>query len=202
MGLSQARILEGVAISFSRWLPKWGIESPSPVSPAMAGRFFTTSPPGKPMSIISQFIKEKGEEKEEKEVVRRRGREGDQETPDNWNPQKEVGGRPCKYLEKKHCNPAKALRTASFWCLAETGSMRANVSFSVRLYKTQVPRLPFSIHSIHCFSSTVITILSHIRRPIRWLLNAWVTVQPTKPWLKSGPSRLTDSSTTSQPPFT
>ena len=35
------------------------------------------------MSIISQFIKEKGEEKEEKEVVRRRGREGDQETPDN-----------------------------------------------------------------------------------------------------------------------
>ena len=40
-------------------LPKPGIESLSPVSPAMAGRFFTTSPPGKPMSIISQFIKKK-----------------------------------------------------------------------------------------------------------------------------------------------
>ena len=37
-GISQARILEWVAISFSRGLPDPRIE---PVSPALAGRFFT-----------------------------------------------------------------------------------------------------------------------------------------------------------------
>ena len=45
-GISQARILEWVAISFSRDLPDPGIE---PMSPALAGRFFTTEPPGKPL---------------------------------------------------------------------------------------------------------------------------------------------------------
>ena len=39
-GISQARILEWVAISFSRDIPDPGIE---PTSPALAGRFFTTS---------------------------------------------------------------------------------------------------------------------------------------------------------------
>ena len=43
--ISQARIQEWVAISFSRDLAKPGIE---PVSPALAGGFFTTEPPGKP----------------------------------------------------------------------------------------------------------------------------------------------------------
>ena len=38
-GISQARILEWVAMSFSRDFPK---------SPALSGRFFTTEPPGKP----------------------------------------------------------------------------------------------------------------------------------------------------------
>ena len=63
-GISQARILEWVAISFSREsglpfpslgdLSDPGIES---TSPALAGRFFffflTTEPPGKPMSIYN-----------------------------------------------------------------------------------------------------------------------------------------------------
>ena len=39
-GIFQARILECVAISFSRDLPDPGIE---PMSPALAGGFFTTS---------------------------------------------------------------------------------------------------------------------------------------------------------------
>ena len=43
--ISQARTLEWVAISFFRDLPDSGIE---PVSPELAGRFFTTEPPGKP----------------------------------------------------------------------------------------------------------------------------------------------------------
>ena len=47
-GILQARILEWVAISFSRNLPNSGIE---PLSPALAGRFFTTEPPEKPISI-------------------------------------------------------------------------------------------------------------------------------------------------------
>ena len=42
-GISQARILEWVAISFSKDLPDPGIK---PESPALAGKFFTTEPPG------------------------------------------------------------------------------------------------------------------------------------------------------------
>ena len=42
-GISQARILEWVAISSSRDLPDPGIE---PRSLALAGRLFTTEPPG------------------------------------------------------------------------------------------------------------------------------------------------------------
>ena len=45
-GTFQARILECVAISFSGDLPGPGIE---PVSPALAGGFFTAEPPRKPM---------------------------------------------------------------------------------------------------------------------------------------------------------
>ena len=44
----QTRILEWAAISSSRGLPNPRVEPESSVSPAMAGRFFTTSPHGKP----------------------------------------------------------------------------------------------------------------------------------------------------------
>ena len=45
-GISQARLLKWVAISFSRgFVPNSGIE---PESPALAGMFFTTEPSGKP----------------------------------------------------------------------------------------------------------------------------------------------------------
>ena len=43
-GIFPARILEWVAISFSRDLPDSGIK---PVSPALASGFFITEPPGK-----------------------------------------------------------------------------------------------------------------------------------------------------------
>ena len=43
-GISQARILEWVAISFSRGSSNPGIK---PMSPALEGRFFTTKLPGK-----------------------------------------------------------------------------------------------------------------------------------------------------------
>ena len=42
-GLSQARILEWVAISLSRDLPDPGIKPLSFMSPALAGKFFTSS---------------------------------------------------------------------------------------------------------------------------------------------------------------
>ena len=48
MGVLQARILEWVAISSSRGSSHSGIEPVSPVSPALAGRLFTTEPLGKP----------------------------------------------------------------------------------------------------------------------------------------------------------
>ena len=57
-GVSQARILEWLPISFSRDLPDPEIE---PVSPVLAGGFFTTEPPGKPnqdlllLLLLSRF---------------------------------------------------------------------------------------------------------------------------------------------------
>ena len=50
--ISQVRLLEWVAISFSRDLPNPGI---NPVTPALAGRFFTAEPPGKP-KVKALFI--------------------------------------------------------------------------------------------------------------------------------------------------
>ena len=44
-GISQARTLEWVAISSSRGLADPGVK---PASPALAGGFFITEPPGKP----------------------------------------------------------------------------------------------------------------------------------------------------------
>ena len=41
-GISQARMLEWVAMPSSGDLPDSGIESTSPMSPAFAGKFFTT----------------------------------------------------------------------------------------------------------------------------------------------------------------
>ena len=48
-GISQAKILEWVAISFSSF--DLGIR---PTSPAMAGEFFTAETPGKPLSSLAQ----------------------------------------------------------------------------------------------------------------------------------------------------
>ena len=48
-GISQARILGWVAISFSGDHPNPGIKPMSLVSSALAGGFFTIEPPGKPM---------------------------------------------------------------------------------------------------------------------------------------------------------
>ena len=48
-GMSQARILEWIAISYSRDLPDPWIEPLSSAFPALAGGFSTTEPPGKPV---------------------------------------------------------------------------------------------------------------------------------------------------------
>ena len=52
-GIFQARILERVAISFSRDLPNPGIE---PAAPVLAGGFFTTEPLGKPLGVSTCYI--------------------------------------------------------------------------------------------------------------------------------------------------
>ena len=51
-GILQVRMLEWVAISFSRDLPQPGIEPVSSVPLALAGRFFTTELPGKPATVL------------------------------------------------------------------------------------------------------------------------------------------------------
>ena len=50
-GVFQAGILGQVAISSSGGLPDPGTKPISLVSPALAGRFFTTEPPGKPSDV-------------------------------------------------------------------------------------------------------------------------------------------------------
>ena len=49
-GIFQARILESVAFPSPGDLPDPGLE---PTCPALAGRFFTTEPPGKPVAGTS-----------------------------------------------------------------------------------------------------------------------------------------------------
>ena len=56
MGILQARILEWVAVPSSRGLPDPRIEPESVVSPALAGRFFTTEPPEKPCKWLDVKI--------------------------------------------------------------------------------------------------------------------------------------------------
>ena len=55
-GILQARILEWLAISFSRGSSQHRIK---PASPALAGRFITSEPPGKPSSLEGSFCRHK-----------------------------------------------------------------------------------------------------------------------------------------------
>ena len=59
-GILQARILELVAISYSRDLPDPGIKIVYLASPSLASRFFTTAPLGKLQKIILQPMKSGG----------------------------------------------------------------------------------------------------------------------------------------------
>ena len=61
-GIFHPRIMEQVAISFSRRLPNAAIKPMSPTSPALLGGFFTTVPPGKHLIqihfiLIQQFYR-------------------------------------------------------------------------------------------------------------------------------------------------
>ena len=55
-GIFLARVLEGAATSSSEDLPDRGIEPMSPASPALAGGFITTLPPGKSFSVVKNFF--------------------------------------------------------------------------------------------------------------------------------------------------
>ena len=56
-GISQAKILERVAIFTPRDLPDIGIKSASLASLALADRFFTSAPPGKPIPLETPLNK-------------------------------------------------------------------------------------------------------------------------------------------------
>ena len=60
-GIFQARILEWVVIPFSGDLPNPGIKPTYLVSPALAGWFFATAPPGKPSLKMVHIKKKKSE---------------------------------------------------------------------------------------------------------------------------------------------
>ena len=52
MEFSRQEYWNGFPFHSSEDLPKLGIEPESPVSPALAGRYFTIEPPGKPMDQV------------------------------------------------------------------------------------------------------------------------------------------------------
>ena len=53
MGFSRQEYRSGLPCSPSGDLPDPGIEPTTPVSPALAGEFFTKSPPGKPWTLLT-----------------------------------------------------------------------------------------------------------------------------------------------------
>ena len=54
-GISQARILEWVVISFSREYSQ--LMNVKPMSPVLAGRFFTAESPGKPLELLETPVR-------------------------------------------------------------------------------------------------------------------------------------------------
>ena len=56
MGFSRQENWSGLPIPTPGDLPNPGIKPSSHVSPALAGRFFTTAPPGKPLSLFTIFF--------------------------------------------------------------------------------------------------------------------------------------------------
>ena len=67
-GILQTKTLEWVAIPSPGHLPDPGIEPGSLVSPALAGEFFTTEPPGKPVLCFRAILSSKVTTKKRKKV--------------------------------------------------------------------------------------------------------------------------------------
>ena len=59
MGFSRQEYCSGLPFLYPEDLPDPGIEHTSLMSPALAGRFFTMAPPGKPIYPIVSFFKKK-----------------------------------------------------------------------------------------------------------------------------------------------
>ena len=59
MGFSRQEYWSGLPFPPPGDLPNTGIELVSPVSPSLAGRFFTTEPLGKPLTVSSILIKQR-----------------------------------------------------------------------------------------------------------------------------------------------
>ena len=57
LGLSRQEYWSGLPCPPPGNLPHPGIKPASPLSPALAGRFFTTEPPGKPKYMLCQVLK-------------------------------------------------------------------------------------------------------------------------------------------------
>ena len=65
----QAGILEPVPISSSRGSSNPGVEPKSPESPVLAGRFFTTVQPGKPVKQIYPNFKKESKKKKKRGII-------------------------------------------------------------------------------------------------------------------------------------
>ena len=61
MGLSRQEYWNGLPFPTSGDPPDPGIKPTSLVTPALAARFFTTEPPGKPLSFPSPLVNKKGD---------------------------------------------------------------------------------------------------------------------------------------------
>ena len=59
MGFSRQEYWSGLPFPIPEDLPYPGMETASPVSPELAGRFFTTEPPGKPQVAFMSTLQKK-----------------------------------------------------------------------------------------------------------------------------------------------
>ena len=55
-GIFQVRTLGWVTVSFSKDLPNLGMDQVSPVSPALADKFFIAEPAGKPYIYVYAYV--------------------------------------------------------------------------------------------------------------------------------------------------
>ena len=152
--ISQARRLEWVAISFLRGFSKPGIEPESLVSPALAGRFFITEPPG---NSTSKTLDLKGQNRERLKA----GREGDDRGWDGWmvSPTQWtwvwVNSGSWRWTRRPGVMQSMELQRVGDNWVTELNTSRSKLYWGARYFKISLVFLFFFLRNVHSQSSQI-----------------------------------------------